>query len=83
MTSTPRTSSQVVRLYVIQWVIVAILALIFIGVLALVTDNALNWKLFGYLMSLNTLAAVLGIIYRRPLPRTATEPTQGRAAPHT
>ncbi|MDR6120106.1 putative lysophospholipase L1 biosynthesis ABC-type transport system permease subunit [Aeromicrobium sp. SORGH_AS981] len=68
MTSTPRTSSQVVRLYVIQWVIVAILALIFIGVLALVTDNALNWKLFGYLMSLNTLGAVLGIIYRRPLP---------------
>lgn len=67
--STPRTSSQVVRLYVIQWVIVAILALIFIGVLALVTDNALNWKLFGYLMSLNTLAAVLGIIYRRPLPK--------------
>ncbi|ALX06258.1 hypothetical protein [Aeromicrobium erythreum] len=66
MTSTPRTSADVVRQFVIQWVVVSILILVFIAALALVTDDALNWGLFAQLMSLNTLAAVLGVIYQRP-----------------
>ncbi|WP_229053135.1 hypothetical protein [Aeromicrobium sp. Leaf350] len=63
------SSSRVVRSYAFQWFVLAVLALAFIGArLAIGIDDAMNWSLCGQLLLFTTLACLLGVIYRRPLP---------------